>query len=257
LLIIFFLYIEDKTLFTFLFILVVDFILIGGILPLIERKFLSLVQRRIGPYYVGYKGRFQFIADALKVFFKDFIYLNKLNHFYYLLWPFLYIYINILIFIFFYFDSSILVVDVEYYFIFIYLIIIFSNIILFLTGIFSKNKYSIISSVRVIVFIYTLDIMFTLLLIILICYGNSFNLYSLRVYVGPFGVNFTFLPLLPLILLVFLIDANKAPYDLYEAESELVMGYSIEYSGFLFGLYVLTEYLHILYFAFLISCMLF
>lgn len=48
-------------------VLILLIILIGGILPLYERKFLSLTQRRIGPKFVGYKGRLQFVADALKV----------------------------------------------------------------------------------------------------------------------------------------------------------------------------------------------
>ena len=49
-------------------------------------------------------------------------------------------------------------------------------------------------------------------------------------------------------LIIIFIDANKAPYDLFEAESELINGYAIEYSGFLFGIYILVEYLHIFIF---------
>ena len=49
-------------------IILINVTLIGGILPLIERKYLSLIQRRVGPKFVGYKGRLQFIADALKMF---------------------------------------------------------------------------------------------------------------------------------------------------------------------------------------------
>ena len=60
-------------------ILLIDFILIGGVLPLVERKYLALIQRRVGPKYVGYKGRLQFIADAIKVFFKDYFYLFKIS----------------------------------------------------------------------------------------------------------------------------------------------------------------------------------
>jgi NADH:ubiquinone oxidoreductase subunit H len=48
-------------------VIVLFIVLIGGILPLFERKFLSLTQRRVGPKFVGYKGRLQFLADALKV----------------------------------------------------------------------------------------------------------------------------------------------------------------------------------------------
>ena len=80
----------------FSFLIFIDFIFIGGILPLLERKFLSLVQRRVGPYYVGYKGRFQFLADSIKVFLKEFIYLGKINKFGYLVMPLIYFYLNLL-----------------------------------------------------------------------------------------------------------------------------------------------------------------
>ena len=52
--------------------------LIIACLTVIERKLLSLIQRRVGPYFVGYKGRLQYIADALKMFLKGLL-LNKIN----------------------------------------------------------------------------------------------------------------------------------------------------------------------------------
>ena len=61
--------------------------LVGGLLPLIERKYLSLIQRRVGPTFVGYKGRLQFIADALKMFLKGCIIPNQLNSFFFFLFP--------------------------------------------------------------------------------------------------------------------------------------------------------------------------
>ena len=64
-------------------IILINLTLIAGILPLIERKYLSLIQRRVGPTFVGYKGRLQFIADALKMFLKGCIVPNKVNHLYF------------------------------------------------------------------------------------------------------------------------------------------------------------------------------
>jgi NADH-quinone oxidoreductase subunit H len=61
--------------------------LIAGIIPLIERKYLSLVQRRVGPNFIGYKGRLQFIADALKLFFKGIIIPFNTNYYAFIFIP--------------------------------------------------------------------------------------------------------------------------------------------------------------------------
>lgn len=65
-------------------IFLINITLLGGILPLIERKLLSLIQRRVGPTFVGYKGRLQFIADALKMFLKGCLIPNNVNRFFFL-----------------------------------------------------------------------------------------------------------------------------------------------------------------------------
>ena len=61
--------------------------IIIAVITLIERKVLSLLQRRVGPNYIGYKGRFQFIADALKLLLKHIYIINKLNKFLFLVFP--------------------------------------------------------------------------------------------------------------------------------------------------------------------------
>ena len=61
--------------------------LIIATITLMERKILSLVQRRVGPNYIGYKGRLQFIADALKLLVKHIIIINKVNKFIFLIIP--------------------------------------------------------------------------------------------------------------------------------------------------------------------------
>ena len=69
------------------------FTIIIALITLLERKILSLLQRRVGPNYIGYKGRLQFIADALKLLFKHIVIINKLNKFLFLLFPALIIFI--------------------------------------------------------------------------------------------------------------------------------------------------------------------
>lgn len=68
-------------------IFLINLTLIAGMLPLIERKYLSLIQRRVGPTMVGYKGRLQFIADALKMFLKGCVIPSSVNSFYFLFYP--------------------------------------------------------------------------------------------------------------------------------------------------------------------------
>jgi len=60
-----------------------------------------------------------------------------------------------------------------------------------------------------------------------------------------------------LIILIFLLETNRAPFDLAEAESELVAGYTVEYGGFYFALYYLGEYFHLFFFSMVFSILLF
>jgi len=75
--------------------LILDFILIGGVLPYLERKKLALVQRRVGPKYVGLNGRVQFIVDALKIFLKDYFYVFKIKKYYFFLLPVFFLLTNL------------------------------------------------------------------------------------------------------------------------------------------------------------------
>lgn len=68
-------------------LILINLTLVAGVLPLVERKYLSLIQRRIGPNQVGYKGRLQFIADALKMFLKGCVIPSPTNNFYFLFYP--------------------------------------------------------------------------------------------------------------------------------------------------------------------------
>jgi len=68
---------------------------------------------------------------------------------------------------------------------------------------------------------------------------------------------FIWLLYLPIVILVFLLEINKVPFDFQEAEAELIMGYTNEYTGFLFGVYVLIEYLHFFIYGFLLVILFF
>ena len=135
-------------------VLVVLFVLTGGILPLWERKFLSLIQRRVGPKFVGYKGRLQFIADALKVLFKDYLMLFFTNKYLFFLLPALFLNLNLMFWVNVLFFGNVIYMPIEYNFVFLLLFSLFSNIILFAVGLISKNKYTILASTRILNLLY-------------------------------------------------------------------------------------------------------
>lgn len=233
-------------------ILIIIFVLVGGILPLIERKYLALVQRRVGPKFVGYKGRLQFIADALKVLFKDYFYLYNTNKNLFFLLPIFFLNLNLLFFLNIVFYGNCFFINIEYNIIFFLIFSALSNIFIFFVGFISKNKYSIITSNRVINIFFINELFISIILLFLFFIFNSFSFSKILFFKKNVITMLLFIPILPVILFLFLIDINKVPFDLVEAESELIMGYHIEYTGFLFGLFVLIEYLHLFFFIYLL-----
>jgi len=232
------------------------FVLTGGVLPLWERKFLSLTQRRVGPKFVGYKGRLQFIADALKVFFKDYLVLFYVNKYFFFLVPIMFLNLNLLFWINMVFYGNCLYVHVEYNFLFLLFFSMLSNLFLFFVGIYNKNKYTILTSNRILNLLYVNELFVSMMFSLFFVYINSFNFQRIFFYKLNTVLLITTIALLPMILYLFLLDINKVPFDMVESESELIMGYHIEYSGFLFGLFVLVEYLHLFFFMYILYLLL-
>lgn len=235
-----------------LILFIIITVLLGGILPLIERKFLSLIQRRVGPDVVGYRGRLQFIADAVKLFLKEVIIIKRVNVWQFSLLPMSYFILNIpVLTLLTWGREGSALVPLEYS---VPLLMVFFNIcnlIIIFTGLNLKNRYTTLSGRRASMMAVNFDIVITAVLIILVGMYNHFSfLQPAHVYKELIPVT-TLPPLVILVLLMFLMDVGRAPFDLVEAESELIMGFHSEYSSFLFALYILGEYVHIFIFSYL------
>lgn len=217
---------------------------------LIERKILSLTQRRVGPNYIGYKGRLQFIADALKLLLKHIAVLTKVNRLLFLCIPAL---VCAVIYIFW---SNILwgpnlqLIEIEYNLLMIGLMSGAYSILLTVVGFLSKNKYASMSSTRVLVISLTLEVLIMFLMIILavMCESLNFQIATTFQNEGRLGIWFT-MPVWPIILATFFIETGRIPFDFAEAESELIAGYTTEYGGFYFALFYLGEYFHLYCFS--------
>lgn len=222
-------------------------------LTLVERKILSLMQRRVGPDFVGYRGRLQYIADALKLFIKGALVPHESNKFWFVCIPALTLAVSYSFWLNAVWGPSVSIFELEYNLIYSSIFSALFTFCIILTGFFSRNKYSLLASIRAGLGMLNLELFLGLFFLTLIVIGESFSILN---YVNFQEVYWLILPLfmvIGLIAITFLLEVNRTPFDLSEAESELVAGYTTEYGGFLFGVYYLGEYLHLFFFSLLIS----
>lgn len=234
-----------KFVWLFLFLTIVT-----ATITLMERKVLALTQRRVGPNYVGYKGRLQFIADAIKMLTKNIAVLTKVNKFLFLVIPALLCGLIYILWSNLLWGSSLAFFEIEYNLLFVSILSGINSVLLTLVGFLTNNKYSTISSARIIVIGFSIEILLTLLFTFFILFCESLSLSSIinvqdRFLFGIFFV----LPLIPVLLLLFCAEAGRIPFDFAEAESELIAGYTTEYGGFYFALFYLGEYFHLFCFS--------
>lgn len=223
--------------------------LVIAALTLIERKFLSLLQRRIGPNYVGYKGRLQYIADALKLFIKGIVIPYESNRFWFVLIPSSALSICYSFWINSVWGPSLSIFDLEYNTVYASLLSIIFSFCIILTGYFSKNKYAMLASIRTVLLVLNLEIFLGLFILNLVLITESFNFTTFVLFQETTWFIFLYFGLIGIITITFLLEVNRAPFDLAEAESELITGYSTELGGFHFGLYYLGEYFHLFFFS--------
>lgn len=101
-----------------------------------------------------------------------------------------------------------------------------------------------------------LELFLGLLIINCVVMTESFSFASFVIVQENIWLIFIFFGLTGLIIIAFLLETNRAPFDLAEAESELIAGYTVEYGVFYFALYYLGEYFHLFFFSMFISILL-
>ena len=119
--------------------------------------------------------------------------------------------------------------------------ILFSTTIIF-TGVFSRNKYSVLSAIRCCCMVLNLEIFLGFFFLFIIMYSESFSFSSvINLQSNRFYIVIALMPIIPVIIIIFLLETNRAPFDLVEAESELIAGYTTELGGFFFALFYLGD----------------
>jgi NADH-quinone oxidoreductase subunit H len=215
---------------------------------LLERKFAARMQSRIGPYRVGPHGLLQPIADALKLMMKEDIVPRVADRRVFNLAPVVFLVPCMLIFATIPFAPGLGVADLNIGILFFLAVSSMEIVGLFMAGWGSNNKYALLSAMRAVNQIISYDLPFIFAALVPVMLAGSLKLSD--VAAAQEGLWFVFYPVVgQLAFMAFVVSTlaaeNRVPFDILEAESELVAGFRVEYSGMKFALIQLGEYAHI------------
>lgn len=219
-----------------------------------ERKVLASIQRRKGPNVTGFWGTLQAIADGLKLIFKEVVIPVRANWMLFLAAPSITLLIGLLIWVFIPFSDMNYLTNFDFSLLFVYAISSIGVYGVIGAGWSSNSKYAFLGSLRSAAQLISYEVFIGLLLLPIAICANSFNLIEI-VNQQNLGTWFC-LPLLPTCIVFFislLAETNRAPFDLPEAEAELVAGFNVEYSAMTFALFFLAEYSNMLWLSFIMA----
>jgi NADH-quinone oxidoreductase subunit H len=232
-------------------LIIVGYALLAIALIFMERKVCAYFQCRLGPMRVGPWGLLQVFADVLKMLIKEIFFVDKADKLLYALAPILVIMGSIGAFAFLPWNKGAVILDFNVG-IFLYTAVSAIGVIgVFLAGWSSNNKYGLVSAMRGAVQMISYEMSLGLCLITATILTGTMQVSGIvEAQSGPFGW-LIFQGHIPALIafFIFLIagnaEANRGPFDLAEAESELTAGYHTEYSGMGFGFYYLAEFLNL------------
>jgi len=209
----------------------------------VERKIIGRIQDRFGPNRVGPWGIFQSFADMFKIFTKEYITPRGADRIPFNLAPVLAVGSVLMVWAVIPFSVSVYGADLNVAVLYIVAVGTLGELAVVLAGWGSNNKFALVAAFRAVAQLISYEVPLVLSLILPVMFAGSMGLQAI---VHAQGVWFIFLA--PVAALVFFTastaEVGRAPFDLMEAESELVSGFNIEYSGLKFGMFYVADFLH-------------
>ena len=212
----------------------------------LDRRVWAFVQKRKGPNVVGPFGILQTLADALKFIFKEIIIPASANKVIFVLAPIITLTLSLIAWAVIPFSNEMVLANINVGILYLFAVSSLSVYGIIMGGWASNSKYPFLGAIRSAAQMVSYEVSIGIIIInVLLCVG-SLNLN--KIVLAQENVWFIF-PLFPMFVVFFisaLAETNRPPFDLPEAESELVAGYQTEYSGMMYAMFWLGEYANIL-----------
>ncbi|MEN6408871.1 MAG: NADH-quinone oxidoreductase subunit NuoH [Anaerolineaceae bacterium] len=208
-----------------------------------ERKVLGRVQDRLGPNRLGPWGIIQPIADMLKIFTKEYITPQGADKVIYNLAPILSVAAVLLIWAVVPFQRGVYGADLNVGVLYIMAVGSIGALAVLMAGWSSNNKYAVLGAIRSVAQLISYEVPMTLSLLVPVMLSHSMSMNDIVA-----SQDVWFVVTVPFAAFIFFVstiaEVGRSPFDLLEAESELVAGYNVEYSGLKFGMFYVAEFLH-------------
>ena len=227
-------------------IIVVPMLIAVAYFTLAERKVIASIQRRRGPNVVGIWGLLQPLADGLKLLIKESIFPSNANVIIFILAPVITFLLSLLGWAVIPFGETAVLSDLNIGLLYIFAVSSLGVYGIITSGWSSNSKYAFLGALRSAAQMVSYEVSIGLIIISVLLCAGSLNLS--KIVLAQESVWYI-IPLFPVFILFFvsaLAETNRAPFDLPEAEAELVAGYNVEYSAMGFALFFLGEYANIL-----------
>jgi len=241
-------------------LLFVGLLVMVSFMTLLERKGLAVLQRRRGPDYVGFLGLLQPLVDGVKLMFKHFWLGSEVRVLLFYVAPLFVFGSSVLLWTWLpYLDGFFVtgLCDTEFSLLFFLFLSSLGLYGVFFSGWAGNSRYSLLGALRACAQFVSYEICLSFIVFVFIASVSSCDMVSVIGFQRFVWFWYPFCIMCVLFYIVSLAETNRVPFDLAEAESELVSGYNVEYGSMWFALFFLGEYANIILFSTLLVCLFF